>query len=148
MKKKWIYFRLFILATLCMISCFGTVFGQNKKIRIVNIPSTVLDSLAQYIKIMEDTKSLQRNITVVNMLSAQTSFVKGTYFFSRMASHSSPRVFVYDGKEIFIIKDDSVEGIIIELNRFFKERNISKIEKVFYLKGVFKFVEGNISFLE
>jgi len=114
----------------------------------VIVPDSVRYSLGQYIQEMEGQEDLQLNISILNTMTDSVIFSKGAYYFKRMSSHSFPRIFVFDGNQIFILKNDSVEGLLDELNIFFKERNIPMKEKAFYLKGVLKFIENNLSELE
>jgi len=137
-----------ILLTICYLHLIIVpifVFGQSKKIIMVNVPDSVRHQLAVHIQEVEQLDTVQENITILNMMSPQnTKFIKGVYYFRRMASHSPARVFIYDGKDIYILKGDYVEALLLETSRFFLEKNIPKREKPFYLKGVLKFIESNI----
>lgn len=146
MRKK---INLLIIYCICVIIVPISIFGQSRKFLIVNIPDSVRHQLAVYIQEAEQLEMAQENIMILNaMMLRNTKFIKGVYYFRRMASHSPPRVFIYDGRGIFILKGDYVEALLLEINRFFLEKAIPKSDKPFYLKGLFKFIEANISELE
>lgn len=152
MNNQYLFFKNKFVIFICLIvigsqtSC--QISMNNKMFHDVIVPDSVRYSLGQYIQEMEGQEDLQLNISILNTMTDSVIFSKGAYYFKRMSSHSFPRIFVFDGNQIFILKNDSVEGLLDELNIFFKERNIPMKEKAFYLKGVLKFIENNLSELE
>jgi len=125
-----------------VVNCLAQQGSGEKGFKMVKLPDTVRNKLAQYLSQQEKLETPNRAIYVFNLMNPKDyEFKKGIYSFKLMGPHFQRRIFIYTNNEIIIFNGYFIDDLLEEFTKFCNIVQIPVKEKILYLKAIADFLQ-------
>jgi hypothetical protein len=140
-----------IISTFLVLTISNSLYCQVKKssqFQRIYLPDSVKTKIALFdlskSAFENDIDSSYRAILAFKLTANDGGFTNGVYEYKRLISHEKSRLFIFYNNKICLFSSLDIDDFLVELAEYYKEINLTKTEKIQYLKAISLFFDGNL----